>query len=473
MDLRPGARLGDRYNLRQRLGAGGMGEVWLAVDDVLRRTVAVKAMLPEVARDPDFARRFASEATAMARLNHPAVASIHDYGTSHGVAYLVMEFVDGESLSQRLAREGRLTPEATMRLVADTATGLQAVHDQGLVHRDIKPANLLLRRDGTVVITDFGIARHEDASLLTASGAILGTPSYLSPEQVRGEPAGPASDIYALGLVAYECLAGERPFTGDNPYAVALQRLQSSPRTIKVTLPAPVRDVVARALATDPRDRWPSAAALSAAAIQASPALSPSSAPAPAPEAAPSAKRHRALLAVAAAIVLLAGAAITWNLAVENTRTGTTGGTTASKATTGGGAPKTAPAGFSLCDDAFCPTEPMCWSGPVIVSGKAAPPRRLDCAEPHYWQTFQAVPGPAYEIIVDEDDPIESPDMAAACTTADLAERSKDPASTKGWKRSAWPIPAGKTPLMHCLVGSPDGETTGDLIRPWKSSSRR
>ncbi|MDY7084562.1 MAG: serine/threonine-protein kinase [Actinomycetota bacterium] len=280
--LQIGDRLGDRYRLLDRIGAGGMGEVWRGVDEVLGRPVAVKAMLPAVAGDPDFARRFLAEATAMARVNHPAVASIHDYGRSHDVTYLVMEFVEGESLAQALARSGRLDPGTTMRVVAQAADGLQAIHEQGIVHRDLKPANLLIRRDGAVLITDFGIARHDDASRLTASGAILGTPSYLSPEQVLGEPATARSDVYSLGLTAYECLAGQRPFEGDNPYAVALQRLQSAPRTIGIHLPAPVLRVVERALATDPAHRWPTAAALALAARSAASPSSPYAATGPA-----------------------------------------------------------------------------------------------------------------------------------------------------------------------------------------------
>ncbi|TDO36473.1 serine/threonine-protein kinase [Paractinoplanes brasiliensis] len=281
--LQIGHRLGDRYRLVDRIGAGGMGEVWRGVDEVLGRPVAVKAMLPAVAGDPDFARRFLAEATAMARVNHPAVASIHDYGRSHDVAYLVMEFVEGESLAQALARSGRLGPATTMRVIAQAADGLQAIHEQGIVHRDIKPANLLIRRDGAILITDFGIARHDDASRLTASGAILGTPSYLSPEQVLGQPATARSDVYSLGLTAYECLAGQRPFEGDNPYAVALQRLQSAPRTIGIHLPAPILRVVERALATDPAHRWPTAAALAHAARSAVSPSSPYAATGPAP----------------------------------------------------------------------------------------------------------------------------------------------------------------------------------------------
>jgi serine/threonine-protein kinase len=215
--LGSGVRLGGRYRLDVRIGAGGMGEVWRGTDEVLRRTVAVKVMLPGVASDTGFAHRFLSEATAMARVNHSAVASIHDYGTDAGVTYLVMEFVDGESLAGLLGRVGRLGPADTMRVIAQAADGLQAVHAAGLVHRDIKPANLLIRRDGQVVVTDFGISRHEHASRLTATGAILGTPSYLSPEQVLGQPVGPLTDVYALGLTAYECLAGQKPVPGGEP----------------------------------------------------------------------------------------------------------------------------------------------------------------------------------------------------------------------------------------------------------------
>jgi serine/threonine-protein kinase len=177
-----------------------------------------------------------------------------------------MEFIDGESLSQVLARVGRLDPAATMRLIAQAADGLRAVHERGIVHRDIKPANLLIRRDGTLLITDFGISRTYDGTQLTASGAVLGTPTYLSPEQVLGRPATGLSDVYSLGLAAYECLAGRRPFEGDNPYAVALQRLQTAPPPLGADIPGPVLAVVERALATDPAHRWPSAATMADAA---------------------------------------------------------------------------------------------------------------------------------------------------------------------------------------------------------------
>ncbi|MEV4276396.1 serine/threonine-protein kinase [Actinoplanes xinjiangensis] len=464
--LQAGARLGNRYLLQQRLGAGGMGEVWLAVDEVLRRTVAVKVMLPSVADDPDFAKRFESEATSMARINHPAVASIHDFGRDQGIHYLVMEFVDGESLAQRLAREGRIAPEETMRLIEQAAIGLQAVHDEGLVHRDIKPANLLVRRNGTVVITDFGIARHEAASRLTVSGAILGTPTYLSPEQVRGEPAGALSDVYSLGLVAYECLAGEKPFVGDSPYAVALQRLQDGPRTIKVTLPVPVQATVERALAIEPRDRWPSAAAFGAAARDSVAAAVPTPVPAPAPGTAPSSPNRLPVLLAALSVVLLAVVGVlAWGLLSGDGK----GEAAMQRPTTSDGAGRAAepaqewePQGFVVCGDAYCPVEPMCWGGLTANSGVAVAPRPVDCAEPHFWETFRAVAMPAGGVRIDDADPlIERAGIAEACSAQAMTSRSSEPVKTRRWQRDVWPIPVGADTMLHCVASAPGGESTG------------
>ncbi|WP_143134228.1 serine/threonine-protein kinase [Actinoplanes philippinensis] len=469
--LQAGARLGNRYLLQQRLGAGGMGEVWLAVDEVLRRTVAVKVMLPAVAGDPDFARRFESEATSMARVNHPAVASIHDFGRDQGVHYLVMEFVDGESLAQRLAREGRIAPDETMRLIEQAAIGLQAVHDEGLVHRDIKPANLLVRRNGSVVLTDFGIARHEAASRLTVSGAILGTPTYLSPEQVRGEPAGALSDVYSLGLVAYECLAGEKPFVGDNPYAVALQRLQEGPRTIKVTLPVPVQAAVERALAIEPKDRWPSAAAFGAAArdsvlgsvaVPASVSM-PSSRPVPS---SPSPKRLPVLLAALSVVLLAVVGVLAWGLLSKDDKGEATMQVPATSATGGKQGQDWEPQGFVTCGDAYCPVDPMCWGGLTANSGIAVAPRPVDCAEPHYWETFRAVPMPAGGVRIDDADPlIERTGLAEACSEQAMASRSTEPAKTRKWRRDVWPIPVGADTTLHCVASAPGGESTGGYFR--------
>ncbi|WP_430787289.1 serine/threonine-protein kinase [Actinoplanes sp. G11-F43] len=446
--------LGNRYLLQQRVGAGGMGEVWLAVDEVLRRTVAVKVMLPAVADDPDFAKRFEAEATSMARINHPGVASIHDFGRDQGVLYLVMEFVDGESLAQRLTR-GRLAPDETMRLIEQAAAGLQAVHDQGLVHRDIKPANLLVRRDGSVVITDFGIARHESASQLTASGAILGTPTYLSPEQVRGEPAGPLSDVYSLGLVAYECLAGEKPFQGDNPYAVALQRLQQGPRTIKVDLPVPVQAVVERALAVDPLDRWPSARELAGAAREAAAPRTPrltTAAPA---------SRKPVLLAALAGLLIVVGGVLAWGLLRPDTAPAADGGVVPAEQQA-----VVVPDLFAECEFGFCPAEPLCWGGLVANSGVAVSPRRRDCAEEHYWETFAAVPLPAGGVTISEKSLVARPEVGAVCNAGTLADRTADPSRVRKWRIDAWPVTVGADTLLHCIASAPGGETTGGVVTP-------
>jgi hypothetical protein len=469
--LQAGVRLGNRYLLQQRLGAGGMGEVWLSVDEVLRRTVAVKVMLPSVAGDPDFARRFEVEATSMARINHPSVASIHDFGHDQGVLYLVMEFVDGESLAQRLSREGRIAPDETMRLIEQAAIGLQAVHDQGLVHRDIKPANLLVRRNGTVVITDFGIARHEEASRLTVSGAILGTPTYLSPEQVRGEPAGPQSDVYSLGLVAYECLAGDKPFVGDSPYAVALQRLQEGPRTIKVTLPVPVQAAVERALAIDPRDRWPSAAAFAAATRDAvaGPPSAAIAAPRPGPPQAPAGSRRvPVLIAALAALLLIGGGAVAWGISRDGDKGGATLMLPEGPAGVPAGDPdqQWEPERFTTCGDAYCPIEPMCWGGMTAASGVPLPPRKVDCEAPHYWETFRAVPLPAGGVTIDSDAPlIERADLADACSEQAMTSRSVEPAKTRRWQRDVWPIPVGADTTLHCIASAPGGESTGGYFK--------
>ncbi|WP_433718206.1 serine/threonine-protein kinase [Actinoplanes sp. CA-051413] len=457
--LHAGLRLGDRYRLDARIGAGGMGEVWRAVDEVLGRVVAVKAMLPGVADQPDFAKRFLVEAKAMASVNHPAVASIHDYGRGAGITYLVMEFIDGESLSQLLAREGRLDPVTTMRLVAQAADGLEAVHERGIVHRDIKPANLLVRRNGALLITDFGISRTEDGTQLTASGAVLGTPTYLSPEQVLGQPATGRSDIYSLGLAAYECLAGRRPFEGDNPYAVALQRLQAAPRTLGGDIPAPVLAVVERALATDPADRWPSAAAMAEAARA---AVGPGPTPR-APRPSTSRSRRWAVLAAALVVLVVAGGVALW----QTLRPDPHGGPAVGAGTSGPAAPGVVrPAGFVTCGPLLCPAEPLCWAGVTAINGRASSPRDLDCAGDHTWETFAATALPADVSRSHEDELLLRKDIAAACSARVMADRSRDRAATDGWEREAWPIevPGTDQRLVHCLARPEQGEPTGSAF---------
>ncbi|NUT40130.1 MAG: serine/threonine protein kinase [Thermoactinospora sp.] len=263
-----GTTLAGRYRLDTRIGAGGMGEVWRGEDTVLARTVAVKVLLPGRMSDPGFAARFQAEARAMATINHPGVVDVYDYGVSGDTVYLVMKFVDGEPLDRLLSRLGRIAPEPAMELIAQAASALQAVHDRGIVHRDVKPGNLLVQRDGTLVLTDFGIARQEVANRLTDAGMVLGTAAYCAPEQAEGMPVTPAVDIYALGVVAYECMAGIRPFDGDSPVTIALKHIRETPPPLPAEIPPAIRALVERALSKDPAARFASAAAMSVAARQ-------------------------------------------------------------------------------------------------------------------------------------------------------------------------------------------------------------
>ncbi|MEV4107195.1 serine/threonine-protein kinase [Nonomuraea sp. NPDC049695] len=261
-----GTTLAGRYRLDTRIGAGGMGEVWRGEDVVLARTVAVKVLLPGRTQDPGFVARFQGEARAMATINHAGVVDVYDYGVSGDTVYLVMKFVDGEPLDRLLARLGRIPPQAAMELIAQAASALQAVHDQGIVHRDVKPGNLLVQRDGTLVLTDFGIARSDLANRLTDAGMVLGTAAYCAPEQAEGAPVTPAVDIYALGVVAYECLVGQRPFDGDSAVTIALKHIREAPPPLPAEIPPAVRTLVEVALSKDPARRYPTARAMSEAA---------------------------------------------------------------------------------------------------------------------------------------------------------------------------------------------------------------
>ena len=252
--------LADRYRITDRLAAGGMGEVWRAQDLVLDRPVAVKTLRAEYLDDEDFRARFRAEARHAARLSHPGIASVYDFGELPDRAWLVMELVDGEPLSGLLRREHALSPDRALDVVAQTAAALQAAHSGGVVHRDVKPGNLLVRPDGAVKVTDFGIASATDGTALTRTGQVVGTAHYLSPEQAAGRAGTPSSDLYALGVVAYECLAGVRPFPGQSPVAVALGHLNDPPPPLPATVPAPVRALVERLMSKDAADRPASAA---------------------------------------------------------------------------------------------------------------------------------------------------------------------------------------------------------------------
>ncbi|QNO37503.1 serine/threonine protein kinase [Protaetiibacter sp. SSC-01] len=266
--MRPtsGLTFGGRYQLSSRIAIGGMGEVWQATDLVIGRTVAIKILKDEYLGDPGFLERFRAEARHAALVNHEGIANVFDYGEEDGSAYLVMELVPGEALSTVLEREKVLSTDRVLDIVAQTASALQAAHSAGLVHRDIKPGNLLITPDGRVKITDFGIARIADQVPLTATGQVMGTVQYLSPEQASGHPASPSTDIYSLGIVAYEALAGRRPFTGESQVAIAMAQINETPPDLPVTVSEPVRNLVYSSIAKRPEDRPATAAHLARAA---------------------------------------------------------------------------------------------------------------------------------------------------------------------------------------------------------------
>ncbi|GIF20781.1 putative serine/threonine-protein kinase PknA [Paractinoplanes tereljensis] len=245
-----------------RIAAGGMGEVWRATDTVLGRDVAVKTLHAGRAGDPGFQTRFRHEARAMAVLQHPGVADVYDYGQSGPDAYIVMARVNGQALNERIAERGRLSAAETMSIVAQAGRALEAAHQAGIVHRDVKPGNLIIQPDGTVVLVDFGVARSAESAALTGAKEVVGTALYIAPEQVSKETTGPSADVYALGVVAYHCLAGHPPFMGDSPIAVAVQHVSDEAPPLPSDVPPRVAALVSTAMVKDPADRFPSASAM-------------------------------------------------------------------------------------------------------------------------------------------------------------------------------------------------------------------
>jgi tRNA A-37 threonylcarbamoyl transferase component Bud32 len=258
-----------RYLLESRIATGGMGEVWRARDTVLNRDVAVKLLKEEYADDPAFRIRFETEARHAAALHHPGVAAVFDFGDATAEEahhpYLVMELVDGQPLSALLRPGVLMPPEQASDLIGQAAAALGAAHEKGIVHRDVKPANLLVTPDKQVKVTDFGIARAADGLALTMTGQVMGTPQYLSPEQAQGATTSPASDVYSLGAVLFECLAGRRPFLGDSPVATALAHLREPVPDLPDSVPADLARVVQRCLAKDPQERFRDGRQLAAA----------------------------------------------------------------------------------------------------------------------------------------------------------------------------------------------------------------
>jgi serine/threonine-protein kinase len=254
---------GNRYRLVDRIAIGGMGEVWRAHDEVILRDVAIKILKPEFMGDPGFLERFRVEARHAARVDHEGIADVYDYGEGSGSAYLVMELVSGDSLARIIEKRIRLSGVEVLSIMEQTARALHAAHEDGLVHRDVKPGNLLITPSGKVKITDFGIARVADQVALTATGQVMGTVQYLAPEQATGKQATPSTDIYSLGIVAYEALTGRRPFTGESQMVIAMAQINDKPPAMGEDIDQRVQDLVLSCLAKKPNQRPGSALDLS------------------------------------------------------------------------------------------------------------------------------------------------------------------------------------------------------------------
>ncbi len=256
---------GERYSVERSLGHGGMATVYLAQDRMLDRPVALKVLAVHLAQDEESRQRFLREARLAARLVHPNVVQVYDVGEDERGPFIVMEYVDGETLADALARRGRLPPSEVVAVGIEVCAALEAAHREGLVHRDIKPRNILRRSDGQTKLADFGIARSLTATSHTEAGTVLGTAAYLAPEQARGEPVSAAADIYALGVVLYELLTGRPPIEAETLPELVVRREQGAitpPSALAPEVPATLGAVVMRCLAPAPADRPESAAAL-------------------------------------------------------------------------------------------------------------------------------------------------------------------------------------------------------------------
>ncbi|BAF59962.1 serine/threonine protein kinase [Pelotomaculum thermopropionicum SI] len=262
-----GKLLGNRYEILEQLGGGGMAIIYKGRDTFLNRLVTVKVLRPEFTCDEDFVRRFRREAQAVASLSHPNIVSIYDVGREDKTHYLVMEYVEGDNLKNLIRGQGRLQPGRAVEIARQISEALQHAHENQIVHRDVKPQNILITRWGRAKLTDFGIAREATAATLTQTDTVLGSVHYLSPEQARGETAGPQSDIYSLGVVLYEMVTGVLPFQGETPIAVALKHIQEEPARpsfVNPSVPPGLEKIICRAMAKVPHERYQSAGDMAA-----------------------------------------------------------------------------------------------------------------------------------------------------------------------------------------------------------------
>jgi serine/threonine-protein kinase len=321
-----GRRLADRYVLEEPVDAGGMAEVWRARDDVLGRPVAVKILHDNLARDPGFLERFRREAVAAARLSHPSVVRVFDTGVDQGVCFIVMELFEGPNLADILTERGHLDPPEAAAIAEGILDALAHAHAEGVVHRDIKPGNVLVGPGGTVKVTDFGIAKAAFAGDITTTGKLLGTALYLAPEQVADQPADHRADLYAVGIVLYEMLAGRPPFKAETDLATATMRLTQDPRppgALRAGIPRSLEGVVMRALARDPDERFQTAEEMRAALGRAagggpvSAAVGPTTRPEPGAEELSARSFLRSWLLVPLAILTLAALVVVVGLRLD------------------------------------------------------------------------------------------------------------------------------------------------------------
>lgn len=402
--MQTGDKIHDRYILDSRLGEGGMSQVWCAHDERLDRDVAVKFLSERLADDPENLVRFFSEAQQIARIQHKNVITVLDFGDVDGCPYIVMERLIGGSLAD-IAGE-RIDPELALGYVAAAAAGAGAAHELGIVHRDIKPGNILLDDMGQVRLADFGIAVYEGGEKMTQTGVAIGSPHYISPEQAQGEPATPASDVYALGIVFYELITGRRPFENENVTAVLLGHIERPPVTPSTwveDLDGAIEAMIMRCLAKDPVERFPDGTALAAALEDIAAGGGDSTAPVPLVAGATAVverptrrKRTPALIAaailtigVATAAVMMSGSSEDGDVAVAETPSPTP---------TKNGKGDKRPAEDETSSPSASPTPSASATAPVAIDDKSKPtpkPKPTPTPTPSPTPTPTASPSPA------------------------------------------------------------------------------